>query len=275
MNTDDGRAASSHEHPSLREKSRYCWERKARWWSERIGEGNAFQRTIINPVTDRLLNVRDAETVLEIACGNGNYSRRLAAFGCQVIATDFSEQFLGYAREHSDEFGNRIEYRWLDATDEDQIRALGKSRFDASVCNMALMDMAAIEPLFRGLATVLKPGGRFVFSVSHPCFNTSTTVRVVEQETVDRRLRESHALKVRGYQSLSPALGEISAGDVNPHLYFDRPLNVLMNAGFNAGFVVDGFEEPLDPEPRSPEKILVWQNLDGIPPAVVIRMRLL
>jgi SAM-dependent methyltransferase len=274
MSADQDDTSRQHEHPDLVIDSRGRWDQKARWWAERIGEGNQFQREIINPATDRLLEAREGEHVLEIACGNGNYSRRLTATGCHVVATDFSDSFLEYAREHSLQYADSLDFQWLDATDEQSIVALGENRFDAAVCNMALMDMAAIEPLFRGLSTVLKPGGRFVFSVSHPCFNTSATVRIVEQQTVDGRLIETHAVKILGYQHLTPALGEISADDAHPHYYFDRPLNVLFNAGFKAGFAVDGFEEPLDPEPRNPDKVLVWQNLDGIPPAVVIRMRL-
>ncbi len=38
---------------------------------------------------------------------------------------------------------------------------------------MALMDMADIEPLFSALRELLKPGGRFVFTVCHPAFNST------------------------------------------------------------------------------------------------------
>jgi SAM-dependent methyltransferase len=33
------------------------------------------------------------------------------------------------------------------------------------------MDMAQIDPLFRALARLVRPGGRFVFVLCHPCFN--------------------------------------------------------------------------------------------------------
>jgi len=65
------------------------------------------------------------------------------------VAFDFSRVFLERARARSAGFGEQIEYHHADATDEAQILALGRGRlFDAAVCTMALMDMAAVEPLF-------------------------------------------------------------------------------------------------------------------------------
>ncbi|HAC20219.1 MAG TPA: class I SAM-dependent methyltransferase, partial [Dehalococcoidia bacterium] len=43
------------------------------------------------------------------------------------------------------------------------------------MCNNALMDMPTIQPLADSLCRRLKPNGRFVFSVPHPCFNAVST----------------------------------------------------------------------------------------------------
>src|SRR5918999_1154401 len=139
------------------------WDAKAAFWDERMGEGNAFQRVLIGPASERLLAVRPDEVVLDVACGNGVFARRLAQLGARVVATDFSARFLELARARATEHADRIEYRLADATDEDQLRALGPGRFDAAVCNQALMDMPVIEPLLRALAKLVKPTGRFVF----------------------------------------------------------------------------------------------------------------
>ncbi|HLB29507.1 MAG TPA: class I SAM-dependent methyltransferase, partial [Dehalococcoidia bacterium] len=155
------------------------WEANAEFWDERFGEGNSFQKLLIGPSTERLLAVRPGATVLDIACGNGAFSRRLAHLGAQVVAFDFSRRFLERARTRTTEHADRIEYKLVDATDEAQLLALGPQRFDAAVCTMALMDMATIEPLLSALGQLLKPGGPFVFSVMHPCFNNTAGCKMV------------------------------------------------------------------------------------------------
>src|SRR5204863_4812420 len=91
--------------------------------------------------------------------------------GALVVATDFSEPFLTLARKRSD--GMQIDYRLCDGTDENALLSLGESSFDSAVCSMAMMDMPTIDPLLRAIRRLLKPAGRFVFSLSHPCFNSN------------------------------------------------------------------------------------------------------
>ena len=58
----------------LNRESQSIWDKNARFWDERMGEGNQFQRQLIGPGTDRLLGIKDGESVLNITCGNGHYS---------------------------------------------------------------------------------------------------------------------------------------------------------------------------------------------------------
>ena len=71
--------------------------RKAAFWDERMGEGTLFQRALIGPACERLLRVRPGQAVLEVGCGNGVVSRRLADLGAQAVATDVSAAFLSRA----------------------------------------------------------------------------------------------------------------------------------------------------------------------------------
>src|SRR5712692_7650363 len=117
----------------LNEETRNAWDKNATFWDDKMGDGNDFQRLLTGPASERLLNLQPGETVIEIACGNGVFSRRMAQLGVHVIATDFSEQFLERARARArpSEYTGSIEYHHLDATREDQIVAFGKRRFDA------------------------------------------------------------------------------------------------------------------------------------------------
>jgi ubiquinone/menaquinone biosynthesis C-methylase UbiE len=94
----------------LNKQTQDAWNQNAEFWDERMGEGNQFQRILIGPATERLLKLRPGELVLEIACGNGVFARRLAQLGAQVMATDFSENLLEQARKRTIGYGNSIEF---------------------------------------------------------------------------------------------------------------------------------------------------------------------
>jgi 2-polyprenyl-3-methyl-5-hydroxy-6-metoxy-1,4-benzoquinol methylase len=258
----------------LNREVREIWDGKARFWDERMGEGNQFQRVLVGPASERLLQVRPGQTILEIACGNGVFSRRLAGLGARVVATDFSPTFLELARARTTEHTELVEYRLVDATDEAQLLALGEGRFEAAVCNMALQDMVAIEPLLRALPRLLAPGGRFVFSLPHPAFNYPGGTRfALEEEDRDGRLVETYYVKVSNYLRVPPVKGAGMPDEPAPHLYFHRPLSALLGACFEAGFVLDALEEPAFGPGDHAGRPLGWANFKDIPPVLAARVR--
>src|SRR5512135_392372 len=141
----------------LSNEGRTIWNQNAGFWDEYMGEGNDFQRVLIGPATERLLRIEEDELVLDVACGNGNFARRMAELGARVVAFDFSTTFIERARRRTRDtrHSGRIEYLVMDATNYDDLMSLGNARFDAAVCTMALMDMAAIEPLLTALCELL------------------------------------------------------------------------------------------------------------------------
>src|SRR6266566_3491276 len=151
-------------------ESRDIWDQNARWWDARMGEGNDWHTLLIAPAVEKLLGVAPGERVLELACGNGQFARRLASLGARVVACDSSAAFLDCARLRTSEHSHSIEYRLMDLGAEQRLAVLGAGEFDAVVCNMALMDIACITPVLRAVHRALKASGRFVFSIPHPCF---------------------------------------------------------------------------------------------------------
>lgn len=258
------------------EETRDAWNQNAAFWDERMGEGNDFVEVLIWPATERLLELHPGERVLDIACGNGLSSRRMAAMGADVVAFDFAEEMIVHARERTTEQVERIEYFVLDATDEAALLALGERQFDAAICNMALFDIADIQPLMHALARLFRPGGRFVFSVIHPCFNSPHMFLVAEMEDREGDIVTVYSVKVFNY--ITPKVSRAAAiqGQPKPQLIFHRPLQVLLGAGFDVGFVLDGLEErAFPPDHLSGRSPLTWgANFSEIPPVLVARMRL-
>lgn len=275
MTNDDqqARPGSHDELDALNEATRDAWNRHAQFWDEHMGEeGNDFQSLLVNPAAERLMALRPGMEVLDIACGNGLFSRRLSELGARVVACDFSESMIERARARG---GEHIEYRVVDATDEGQLLSLGERRFDAAVANMALMDMARIEPLAGALPRILKPGAAFVFTVAHPCFNSTGTSMLREQEYRDGQYRTELSIRVTRYLGLGPAPGIAIVGQPTPQYYFDRPLAVLFGVFLAHGLVLDGLEEPaFSGGDAGPVRRITWTEYREIPQVLAARFRL-
>jgi SAM-dependent methyltransferase len=258
------------------ECTRQAWEANAAFWDQRMGDGNDWMDLLVWPATLQLLGPCDGKAVLDIACGNGVSSRRLAELGAQVVAFDFSERMIELARQRGGAGKAAVRYLVLDATDQAGLLTLGRGAFDAALCNMALFDIADLRPLLGVLPRVLRPGGRFVFSVLHPCFNNDSLVQVAEQEDAGDRITTRYSVKISHYITTSTAPGIAMRGQPEPHLYFFRPLQELLGACFEAGFILDGLLEPTFPAEYQPATgPLSWGgNYAEIPPVLVARLRL-
>ena len=258
------------------EETRQAWDANAAYWDEKMGEGNDFVNLLEWPATLRLLNPRPGQRILDIATGNGLTARRLAALGAQVTAFDFSEELIKLAKART-EADLRITYYVLDATDEDSLLGslTASAPFDSALCNMALFDMADIEPLFHTLPKLLKPGGQFIFSLTHPAFNNTSSVHVAEEMDVEGQIESVYALKVSRYMTPYQAHGAALRGQPRPQIYFDRPLQYYFKLGFRNGFVLDGFEECAFPAGHPQNDPLSWGgNFSEIPPVLVARLQL-
>ncbi len=256
------------------EEAREVWEQNAPFWDDRMREGNDFVEVLIWPSLERLLHLEVSERVLDIACGNGLYARRLAAKGVQVVAFDFSEEMIRHAVQRTHKLSQDIEYLVMNATDEAAILSLGEDQFDAAICSMALFDIADIGPIFRALHKILKQDGRFVFSIMHPCFNNPHITLMAEQIDLDGKLITEYSVRVKGYLSQTIKEGVAIKGQPKPQLYFHRPLQDILAPGFEDGFILDALEErafPADHKPNQDQ--LSWGgNFHEIPPVLVARM---
>ncbi len=168
------------------------WDEIAAWRDFRLGEtGDLWHRALIDPtLLDVVGDVRGLD-LLDLGCGNGYLSRRFARAGARVVGIDRSAPTLAFARrrERAAPLGVRFQVR-------DAARLTGTSgqSFDLVVANMTLMDIRHAAAAVREVARVLRPEGRFVFSISHPCFDVDTestwvTELALYEEKIWRKVR--------------------------------------------------------------------------------------
>ena len=202
---------------------------------------------------------------MDIACGNGNFSRVLSDAGAEVVAFDFSSTMIQKAKRRSK--GYSIEYKVLDATDYNALLSLGENTFNASVSNMGLMDMAEITPILKALHKLLTNKGRFVFSVIHPCFQTPGVKKIYEEEEVGKEIIKRNCILLSRYIETETFEGVSIKKQPVATRYFHRPLSVLLNSCFDQGFVLDRIMEPVFKK----EEIRRFDWFT-IPPVLIVRL---
>ena len=249
------------------------WDQIADFWDQHTHSGNEFYHQIVAPVARRLLAPTAAHRILEIACSSGLFARELAETAESVLGTDVSPRFIELAKGRSAQFNN-LRFSELDATEIEQIKALGSKKFNAAVCNMALMDLPEIEPLFAGLTHVLEKNSPLVATLLHPCFNNDDLNFFIESSIQNNQLVKKRGVKITHY--LTPKTFEQIGipGQTRPHYFFHRSLQRLLEPAFKNGWILDRFEElTLPTRSDTPEASLDRAGFPEIPAVLGLRFR--
>jgi SAM-dependent methyltransferase len=107
--------------------------------------------------------------VLDVACGHGRYTREIARrAGSQVVGLDLSGELIQRAVVIEHEQPQGVRYVCDDLARSDQF---SDESFDRVVCGFGLSDVDRLDDAIANVARMLRPGGRFVFSILHPCFS--------------------------------------------------------------------------------------------------------
>ena len=214
-----------------------AWEANAEFWDNKMGnESNRFHREVVRPKVTELLHIQKNDYILDIACGNGNYSAYMAELGADVVAFDYSAKMIELAKKRRQKYEHKIEFRVIDATNESDLLSLRRGRpYTKAVSNMAIMDITDITKLFASVNEMLADNGIFVFATSHPCFVTLT----------DR------------YITAHSYYGLAIQGQPQKQCYYHRSLQDLFQLCFQNGFVIDGFFEECYGENERPCAMIV------------------
>lgn len=244
------------------------WDANAQTWDESMEDGSAFQKTLVEPHTLKFLGSLKNKKVLDLACGNGQMSRHMAQLGAQVTAIDGSKEMIRLAQQRTKDLP--IEYHVMDLTQEESLKS---SNFDAVLCNMSLMDIPDLKPIFRLAYKALHERGVFVFSITHPCFDKSVGPHLTEIHENDGIRVSEHSIKVSTY--LTPSVRPVKALPTFPetHSFYHRPLHSYLNAAFEEGFVMCDISEPSFPKETNLTTPSGWQKLPEIPVVLIVKLR--
>lgn len=233
----------------------------ADWYDEYVRTEPLLAEVVI-PAPLRLVEeagrLRDA-IICDLACGQGVIARELAQRGAHVTGIDISERLLTLARSQPVAAPHAISWRHDDA----QVgRTLADACFDGVVCNMALMDIPDLAAALRTVARILRPGGWFVFSITHPCIQMPDSAWMTRPDGA--AIRGTGNYFAEGFWQPAGAPGV--RGRVGAH---HRTLSSYLNALADAGLSVKRTVEP----PATSALIERMPGYRWLPPALLSRCR--
>lgn len=265
------KAKSSGKKPTkkLAKKELTLWDQASRWYDSLVGgQGTDFQKNIIMPGVFRLLAVTKKDRVLDLACGQGVFSRYLSHKGIQVEGLDSSEELLRFARTRS---GSSVRYHTGDA---DDAKNFEEDRFDGIACLMAIQNIEKMDMLFKSAAHWLKPDKCFVMVMTHPCFRIprQTHWGWDEEKKLEYR-RVDHYMTETNIPILTPPFADSKSFTLTYH----RPMQSYISALVKAGFCVDAMEEWISNKNSLPGKRSKAENQarKEIPLFLALRARLI
>lgn len=244
-------------------------ERKARaWWNawaeefqEEYGGGDIDVGVDFGPGASMgddldLLGDLDGTRTVELGCGGAQFGLAVAERGADVTGVDISAAQLAYARELAAERGQELELIEASVTD----LPVADASFDLAVSAWAFQWVEDVDACFAEAHRVLKPGGRFVFSVDHPFY------KLVDPETGEVERSYFDDAPRRQYSE------ELGAEMV----VYRRKVSEVVNALLDAGFALEALREPGYAEAEEYESEFgsyVPDLMAKVPPTVVYAAR--
>ncbi|MEW6251060.1 MAG: methyltransferase domain-containing protein [Planctomycetota bacterium] len=215
------------------------WDHVAAWYDRLIGEaGSDYHRNVILPTALRLLDPQPGERFLDLCCGQGVLSRLLLEHSpAAILAVDASPLLIAAAKQRGHD--PRVRYIVRDAR---RLGPLADGSFDAAACVMAVQDLDGIDELFMEMARALRPDGRAVLVMMHPCFRIP---RQSEWGWDDAKRTQYRRIDRYAAPLTIPIATHPGAAPGQQTFFHHRPLADYINALGRAGLAIVAAEEPL------------------------------
>lgn len=222
------------------------WNNNAEAWTQLSRAGYDLYRDRLNtPAFLELLPDIQGLSGIDIGCGEGHNTRLMADLGGQLVGIDISDVFIHHAKQTEEQDPLGITYRVASAVE----LPFPDQHFDFATAVMSLMDIPETGRVLSEANRVLKPGGFFQFSISHPCFETPHRKNLRNDQGL------TYAYEIGDY--FKPLHGDVSEwtfGAAPNELKqqferfriprFTKTLSQWINLIVQTGFMIEKVEEP-------------------------------
>ena len=178
--------------------------------------------------------VRPGSTVIDVGCGTGQHFGALQAVSLRPIGFDISGDQLRVASERA------VPVVRADAA----AFAVRDEAVDVAVAAFVHRDMDDFAGAVGEIVRVLRPGGRFAYVGTHPCFVAPFVNRTTERDVGAIEVRSGYGDTRRRFDGAAPSRLTTTAGSRN------LSLTAFLHTFIGAGLRIESFEE-LDTDART------------------------
>ncbi len=211
------------------------WGEAAEWYDKLLDSDDSYQAKVIRPNLVRLLGDAKNTTVLDLACGQGYFTRLIREAGAETIGADISKELISFAVKKTGARG--IDYHVSPAH---KLGFLKNASIDTVVCVLAFQNIDNLPEVMKELSRVLKENGKIILVLNHPAFRIP--------QASDWGFDEKKALQYRrmdSYMSEKTISIEMHPGKKGSEktVSFHRPLQYYFKLFSKNGFAVTRLEE--------------------------------
>lgn len=216
------------------QKQDTSWEKSSKWYGEVVGEkGHYFHQTVVIPGVLKLLEIKNGDRLLDVACGQGVLARRLPET-VEYLGVDLAHGLLADAKRMDK--NRRHKYVVADVTKNIPT----ENKFNKAAIVLALQNIKEPESTIKLLSSKLDKGGKLVIVLNHPCF------RIPRQSSweVDQKNKLQYR-RINRYLSQIEIPINMHPGDRNSPVTwsFHKPIDAYSQMLFENGFLIEKIEE--------------------------------
>ncbi len=191
-----------------------------------------FNDLIETPIIlDMMPDLKD-KRILDVGCGMGQHAMQYIEKGAShVLGIDISEKMLRYARECN--AADNIEYMRLPYEELDKL----EDSFDVVTSSLAFDYAEDLCDVLKKIYKLLVPGGKLVFSTSHPISTAYDGVydRYTRTENGVRLYANLHNYSIEGLRKFKCVVDEYEV--------YHRRFSTLINDIVSAEFIIEECQE--------------------------------
>lgn len=228
-------------------KSLTSWEPVARWYDELLAGKDTYQSQVILPNLLRLVSPKNRR-IIDIACGQGFFSKIFAENGARVLGLDISKELISLAKKsqisQSENENPEICPRF-DVASADNLKPAQNDSFDVATIILALQNIKELNGTLKEAGRVLVKNGTLVIVLNHPCFRIlkASAWGYDEKNNLQYRRIDKYGRPFSVDVDMTPGAKISDSKNKIFTKSFHRPIQDYFKALAGAGFIVTGLEE--------------------------------